>query len=69
MGGGKEIMMNNGLATADQLRDGEKRLKQKLLQIVIAMKKKTFNHTTSLNCVVPDIQIFRKLCLHTPYFT
>jgi hypothetical protein len=33
MGGGKEKKMNDGLAIADQTRDGEKGLKQKLLQI------------------------------------
>jgi hypothetical protein len=31
VGGGKEIMMNGGPATANQVRDGEKRLKQKLV--------------------------------------
>jgi hypothetical protein len=32
MGEGKERMMNNGSATADQVKDGGKRLKQRLLQ-------------------------------------
>jgi hypothetical protein len=38
MGGGKERTMNSGLATADQVKDGRNKLKQKLFQTESAMK-------------------------------
>jgi hypothetical protein len=38
MGGGKEIEMNGGLATADQMKDGGKLLKEKLFQTESAIK-------------------------------
>jgi hypothetical protein len=42
MGGGKERKMNGRQGAVNQVRDGEKGLKQKLFQIESAVK--TFNH-------------------------
>jgi hypothetical protein len=38
MGGGKERKMNSGSATADQVKDGVKMLKQKLFQTESTVK-------------------------------
>ncbi len=50
---------------ANQVRDGQKELKQKCLQKENAVKN--FNHTTSLKSIAADIHAFRKSCIHTPY--
>jgi hypothetical protein len=49
-----------------------KRWVQRAEAKVLANKKalvKTFNHTTSLKSVAPDIKAFRKSFIHTLYFS
>jgi hypothetical protein len=64
-GGGQERKINDRPATANQVRDGWKELKYKCSQIESAMKK--FNQATSPKSLSPDIDAFRKSCIHTPY--
>jgi hypothetical protein len=63
---GKERKMNGGPATANQVRDRWKKLKQKSLQTESALKK-AFNHAASPKSIALDINAFRKSCIHTPY--
>ncbi len=51
--GGKEREISGGSVTGNQVRDGEKGLKQKLLKLESA-KKKIFNHTISVTTEAPD---------------
>ncbi len=59
-GGGKERKINGGAATAHQVRDGRKELKQKYLQ-----KDSAIVHATSPKSLAPLIHAFRKSCIHT----
>jgi hypothetical protein len=52
MGGGKERKMNNGSATANQVRERGKELKYKLLKIESAMKKYYSQNLSSHRSVV-----------------
>jgi hypothetical protein len=64
-GWGKERKKNGGPATANQVRDGWRELKQKYLQTERAIK--AFNHTTSPKSLRKVIHVFRKLSGQTPY--
>jgi hypothetical protein len=58
--------MNGIAATANQVRDGWKKLKQKYLQKEKRYKK-LFMHATSPKSLAPVIHTFRKSCIHTSY--
>ncbi len=63
MGAGKERKMNDGLATANKVRDGCKGMKQKHLQRESSIK--IFNHKTSLPNIVLSNYVFRVSRKHT----